>query len=132
MRLEKHIETEHKEHKQEDATKDRQCRTGTAFAQESEEEIDLHDNLSKVISSSEFKCEMCRIYFKEMNDLEDHLNEIHLAELECVFCKMEFKCINDMDNHMDLEHKGMWKLNDPDILRDGDSEEEFEDEEIEK
>ena len=31
-----------------------------------------------------------------------------------------------MDLHMDLKHKGLWKLNDPDILREGDS--EFDDE----
>ena len=65
------------------------------------------------------------MFFTCEKELEDHLNNIHLTELECVFCKIEFQSINDMDNHMDLKHKGLWKFNDPDVLREGDSEEEL-------
>jgi hypothetical protein len=64
-----------------------------------------------------------------MKELEDHLNKTHLDEIKCAFCKIKFTDINDMDNHMDLKHKGMWKLNDPDILREGDSDYEIEIEE---
>jgi hypothetical protein len=64
-----------------------------------------------------------------MKDLVNHLDTVHLEELKCGFCNMEFQGINDMDDHMDPKHKGMWKLNDPDILREGDSEYENEFEE---
>ena len=77
----------------------------------------------------EFKCEICRIVFATSKNLEEHFDTVHLDEIKCGYCKIEFEAIADMDKHMDVKHKGMWKLNDPDILREGDSEfeEEFED-----
>ena len=60
------------------------------------------------------------------DELEEHFDAIHSEDFKCGYCKLDFKSIRDMDHHMDLKHKGMWKLNDPDILREGDS--EFEDE----
>ena len=32
------------------------------------------------------------------------------------------KNIRDIDHHMDTNHGGRWKLNDPDVLREGDVE----------
>jgi hypothetical protein len=134
IQLEEHTEAEHKE--QTNITEDGNRNYKTTFAQESYEEMDNSDGIGKELipSSSEYKCEICRIYFEGMKDLENHLDKIHLEELECVFCKIEFQGINDMDTHMDLKHNGMWKLNDPDILREGDSEyqDEFEEMKIRK
>ena len=103
----------------------------TTIAQEGDEEINTSDSIVKELiqRTSEFKCEICRIYFEQKRDLEAHLDKIHLEEIKCVFCNIKFKGINDMDIHMDLKHNGMWKLNDPDILREGDSEYETEFEE---
>ena len=75
---------------------------------------------------STFKCEICRFFLPTKNDLEEHFDTVHFEEIRCGYCKIEFQSIRDMDKHMDFKHKGMWKLNDPDILREGDS--EFEDE----
>ena len=75
---------------------------------------------------STFKCEICRFFLPTKNDLEEHFDTVHFEEIRCGYCKIEFQSILDMDKHMDFKHKGMWKLNDPDILREGDS--EFEDE----
>ena len=125
VKLEEHKEAEHKEQNEEKG------QYQTTLSQQVDEEVDDSVNSEEVLiqKSLEFKCEICRIYFEQMKELEHHLDDIHLDELNCVFCKIEFPGINDMDNHMDLRHKGMWKLNDPDILREGDSEYENEFEE---
>ena len=117
VKLEEHREARHKEQTEETSQGE------TILAQADDEG---NEDAEKVLS---FKCEICRINFPHMKELEDHLNNIHLDELKCVFCKIEFTDINDMDKHMDLNHRGMWKFNDPDILREGDSELESEIEE---
>ena len=131
IKLNEHIEAKHKEQEKENATDEGKGIEEAIFAKEGDKEIDNFDSLEKVLipSSTEFRCEICRIYFAHMKDLENHLDTVHLEELKCGFCNIEFQGINDMDDHMDLKHKGMWKLNDPDILRKGDSEYENEFEE---
>ena len=91
--------------------------------------VHVHKETEYVPYSLQFKCEICRIFFATSKSLEEHFDTVHLDEIKCGYCKIEFQAIADMDQHMDMKHKGMWKLNDPDILRDGDSEfeEEFED-----
>ena len=68
----------------------------------------------------DFKCEMCKVNFNNSGQLEAHINKSHAESLRCDLCRMDFENISDMDDHMDKKHEGRWKLNDPDILREGD------------
>jgi hypothetical protein len=50
------------------------------------------------------------------------LNKIKpIRKLECGLCEMDFASIEYMDNHMDERHQGRWKLNDPDVVWEGES-----------
>ena len=110
-------------------TKDNINENKEKTAAQKNDEKTTKSEVSLLHSLLDFKCEICRIYFENGNELEDHFDINHLDEFRCGICKVEFERIIDMDDHMDLKHKGMWKLNDPDILREGDSEYENEFEE---
>ena len=43
----------------------------------------------------------------------------HSEEIHCGICKKDFNCIKSMNDHMDNKHKGLLKMNDPDVLREG-------------
>ena len=36
-------------------------------------------------------------------------------------CEMDFNSVEYMDSHMDDKHEGRWKINDPDIIYEGES-----------
>ena len=70
----------------------------------------------------EFKCEVCKLDFGNIEDLDKHMDESHVENLKCELCNINFKNVKNMDSHMDEKHGGRWKMNDPDILREGDVE----------
>ena len=45
----------------------------------------------------------------------------NIRKLECGMCVLEFQSVEDMDNHMDENHEGRWKINDPDVVYEGES-----------
>ena len=45
-----------------------------------------------------------------------------VSDFACIMCRIDFKSIDEMDNHMDDKHGGRWKKYDPDVLREGDEE----------
>ena len=66
--------------------------------------------------------DICKLNFNATEKLEAHINNTHAEDLRCDLCRIDFGNIRDMDHHMDQNHGGRWKLNDPDILREGDVE----------
>ena len=42
-------------------------------------------------------------------------------KLDCGMCRMDLTSVENMDSHMDDKHEGRWKINDPDIVYDGES-----------
>ena len=114
--LKQHIESDHAENK----TKDYLIEPEVIVQKE------VTDDEDETAFFSTLKCEICRIFLPTSKALEEHFDTIHLEDIKCGYCRIEFQAIREMDLHMDLKHKGLWKLNDPDILREGDS--EFDDE----
>ena len=100
-----------------------------------------HEEVSNVKESIElernhkcaFKCEDCDEVFATKTNLKKHKSRFHkifkvkqtiqksIRKIECGLCEMDFAAIEYMDKHMDEMHQGRWKLNDPDVVWEGES-----------
>ena len=75
----------------------------------------------------EFQCVECNGQFETKTKLRNHLimnhenSKVNLTRpLECGLCVIDFGTIEQMDEHMDENHSGRWKLDDPDVVFEGD------------
>ena len=87
-----------------------------------------------------FNCSRCNESFVTKKSLRRHSQKHHKLfkvkddvsaknipkhfknrKLECGMCEMDFNSVEYMDSHMDDKHEGRWKINDPDIIYEGES-----------
>ena len=68
---------------------------------------------------NEFECELCKKDFTNIAALDNHMDNRHSEEINCGLCNKDFHCIKNMNDHMDMNHKGLGKMNDPNVLRAG-------------
>ena len=92
------------------------------------------------VSNSAFKCDVCNEEFLAKVNLRKHKQRFHQMnkskekkplenfqqiypnrKQECNLCQLKFESIESMDVHMDDFHKGRWKINDPDVVWEGES-----------
>ena len=92
------------------------------------------------VSNSAFKCIVCNEEFLAKVNLRKHKQRFHQMnkskekeplenfqqiypnrKQECNLCQLKFESIESMDVHMDDFHQGRWKINDPDVVWEGES-----------
>ena len=81
-----------------------------------------NDQEKKEISLLKLVCKRCQLNVETFTEMKTHDENNHKEKLTCKLCRVDFENVEYMDNHMDDNHEGRWKLYDPDVLREGDSE----------
>ena len=92
-------------------------------------DVDQYESLvfKKVEVIQKLQCVECNGQFETKTNLRNHLimnhetSKVNLTRpLECGLCVIDFGTIEKMDEHMDESHSGRWKLDDPDVVFEGD------------
>ena len=61
------------------------------------------------IQKLKFDCSLCKAVFWKKEDLEAHINNIHIREFKCSICETVFKLKSSLKAHIEYVHEGKKK-----------------------